>query len=784
MSGNGIKITMRSDSSQSEIAIDKLEAKIAKLEGVIAKMTGTSTASGKKLGDSWTNAKRDVDKYTKALKDATTGQARLAASADLANAKLKFASADLKYKRYAGEAKVVVPPPPLGSLASLKSERDNARQIAETATSFQEFEKAAAHVRTLTAEIQRYQGVLSGKATKPAKLISAVDISSVEGLTQKLKYLEKQMSKAGAGTAEFKRLTGEVAKTKAQLAALGSEAEKASAALSKGATAPAGSFARLDYELKKAKADIQMLTFGTQEYISKSMQVGRIEEHWKRVDAAMNRTVKTQKGMSSISGTLIGQATTLASTYLGMHQVVQMMTTEWKKQRDLQLAIAAEGRSLEDEIVQQIPNIGLENMANVKKFAIDGAGDVLAKPQKTMSLVGAAMSTGVDDVEDAKKLAAAALRMNAGNAELAKEMMMAGIATAKISGTKDYQGAMGQVRSMSAVSQSVDEDEFLNNATGAMASLTRNRRNTDGMSTERAWEMLTIAGRIKFDKEGSTSANAMQSVMDYMDDVQLREKRKLRSGAVSKIDKKDIDAFNAARDPDEKFRMATENPEIRNQILESQKKGGGRNLFLALTSGDKDIVDLVSQVEKAVLSIKEGGDEFKKVVDAIPSLVPNLVAGQKVVAGDAKALIGDEKTVTKATARAIYDTVWNGGQIGDQKVEPVNLTGWDMGERFQMADNMRATRWARGAGRINDGGNDSTDMRDALARKAAFERTQGNTVAAQQLQSRSDAINGLILEELKRLNAQVAGNKAPPPARPAQAPPVVRAPVAPGAVAP
>lgn len=600
---------------------------------------------------------------------------------------------------------------------------------------------------------------------------------SEEGLQKQIEFLEGKRGKLGPG-AEFDRLNGIIAKLQVRLKAVRDDAKKAGEALSEAATAPIGSFRRVEYELKKAKEQLELLTFGTKEYIQQSKKVDSIAAEYRKLDKDINKVVKAQKESGGLMGTITGQAKTLVMTYVGMHEVVSQITQEWEKQRQIQLDIAERGLGVEGALVQQAANIGVENIPAVKEWVRNNQVDLLGSQKDIVTLIGSAVSGGAAEIEDAMKVTAAAMKMNVGNVEMANEMLQGGITIGRLNNSNDFESAFGQLRSSSKASQAVNEAEFIGNVLGKAAALTRGRKNMDGMTTERSLEFITAASRIQVDRTGDTSSTNMASIFQRMDEFVPELKKTLKDKTVSKVDQATINAFMASRSFDEKLRMLQSNRDLGNQFIDRQKTGGPKELAFALIQNSQATAQIMKESADAVVSFADGAKVFQQAVVEARAMVPNLVAAQVAGAGAEQATSGDRDRLM-ATARARWDSIWNGGtDANGNKVSPVNLTGWDAPDRlFSWYDRFTMNN-QRAIGIGDPNGNSVTDMMLSLQKLIATERKWGNELAVGQLQAQLEALK-IIAEEIKRLNSNVEGRQVPPPVNraPALPRPAARAPV-------
>lgn len=590
---------------------------------------------------------------------------------------------------------------------------------------------------------------------------------SEEGLQKQIEFLEGKRGKLGPG-AEFDRLNGIIAKLQVRLKAVKDDAKKAGEALSEAATAPIGSFRRVEYELKKAKDELEMLTYGTKEYIAQSRKVDEIAAAYRKLDKDINKTVKAQKESNGIAGAIKGQLTSLTAQYIGIHEVVSLITQEWEKQKQIQFDIAARAMTSEGALVAQSANIGVENIATVRDWARGNQVDLLSSQADLINLVGSAVSGGAAKIDDAMNVTAAAMRMNVGNIEMANEMLQGGITIGRLNNSNDFEAAFGQLRSSSKASQAVNEAEFIGNVLGKAAALTRGRKNMDGMTTERSLEFITAASRIQVDRTGDTSSTNMASIFQRMDEFVPELKKTLKDKTVSKVDKATIDTFMASRSFDEKLRMLQSNRDLGNQFIDKQKTGGPKELAFTLIQNSQATAQIMKESSEAVVSFADGAKVFQDAVANIRKEVPNLVV-QKQSETTVENMSSDAVSKTLASARVVWENSW----------KDINRTGPD--PLFKANEEARVII---GKMLSPDGNKPLTEIEEmvkSLKYQAKVQRlTYGDERSALALEAQL-AIMRDLLETMKGLRQDVAVRPAAPPVnrapaipRPAPRAPAVR----------
>jgi hypothetical protein len=628
-------------------------------------------------------------------------------------------------------------------------------------------------------ELRQIEAMLKRINAKPMK---AVELGSPKALQQQIKYLQAEMAKIGAGP-QWDNLNAKLAAAKTQLGGMQQKSRDAEKALSQAATAPMGSWVRLEFELEQAKKELSLLTYGTKEFIAQQAKVAGLQKDWDNVNTAVNKTNKSQSEGSSLLTSLVGQAKSFALTYVGIHQTAQMITTEFNKHREFQLESAKYAAELNRELLKQAPNIDIENVPEVKQFAIANAERLLADPKDVAHLVGVAQSSSAKTLKGAIAGAEASLLMTLGDVAQSEELITGGLMIASLNNSENSKAALGQLRTTSKVSLATDEAQFIGNVLPAITGLSRSTKNVDGITTEQSLELVGAFSRIMGDREGSTTNTNLMSMRTSFDDFNPVRKKKLKDGKISILDQATIDAFNAERDLFARRQMMIDNHELGNQFLNLQKRGGPRNLAQAWLHPTASDQRFMKESQDAIPSFAAGERVFESVVKQARDQNPGLVARQGRSSATVAALSAD-RVALPGEARAGWDSIWN----GDEKNKALNLTGLDWIARMEAGNAMGSQRRKRvdEGLPVNEGDTYRTGVEYLLKREQRMgggsDTSLANIKVLEAMLRSMDAVK----QGIDELNAQVAAGRQGPNAAPrraapgAQAPPVPRVPIAQG----
>lgn len=628
-------------------------------------------------------------------------------------------------------------------------------------------------------ELRQIEVMLKRINAKPMK---AVELGSAKALRQQIKYLEAEMAKIGAGQ-QWNRMNQQLSLAKHGLNEIAERSRNADRALSDAAQAPIGSFANVTYSLERAKHQLTLLTGGTREFLAQQHQVATLQTEWDQLNASVNRTTHAQREGGGVMQTMLGQATALLSSYAGAYQIIATITDEWKKQRDLKLEMSQMGRSMEDVLHRQAVNIGADNLGEAKVWARsnqrrkDNNRGFSASQEGMLDVLGYAMSSGAS-FDVAKRYALDAMEVSKGEAELAKERVLAGVSIAKKNNSKNLMAGMGQYDAAAQMAQGADNIAFIQNTMDKMAVVTNGTRNLNPMTSEQALEWFTTGTRVMTDSTGEETAGNIARAYVDMSDFNPKTKFKAKNGEILRTEQAKIDQLMAMRDFTDrmKFIAMPGNESLARQYEDSGRKGMPRNMLGVINSSQQWQKEL--RVSEAAIPAFADSEAFaRKNATKLKTATPIDTAERDLQASDQFA-----KTAPEAQPFAKAVATWTDMFEGSRRV---NFTGIDSIQRIASYRN----RTAEVAGMMTASPGTSMERAEIIAMISETEKLRkredwlGNSVAAKSLEGSRDVLVDM-LEQLRKLNASVESAKNRPADRltnvdpKLRVPPVPRVPIA------
>lgn len=652
------------------------------------------------------------------------------------------------------------------------------------------YKNMLAELTQIEAALKRIKD-LQKQATSSSKPMAAVELGSAKALTQQIKYLKAEMSKVGAGP-QWDTLNAKLAKAQTELDGMAKKADEAKKSLSEAATAPHGSWVRLDYELEKAKDELSKLTFGTKEFLAQQSKVRLLQYEWDQVNTAVNKTMKSQKDSNGLMGSLVGQAKTLALTYFGVHQAMQKVTSEYNKWKAFELSVANKGIELEAQIVKQSANIDATDRPAAKQWALDNAGALMSKPEDSYEVLGVALSSGGETLARSKKLAESVLPLTVGDKEQAIGLAIASGVITSENQSDNYKAGTMQIRQFGQRSMGIDEKQFDENTMKAMAAKMRNGRKVDGMSSERVLEDIAEASHIVKDIAGDKSATALISELGAFDDFTAKAKGKLKDKTRFSVDPAIVKQFNESRDYDERKKLLQQNKGLGDQFIDTTRRGLPRAMVIGMLDTSPKAEEKRAWIKEGIDNFNVAGGKWDAEAQNIRESVPQLVE-RRTREAEASAARQRGSKALEGEAWATYDALLNGEGA-------VNLTGIDeiprakaevAMQQYNMemrkknmaaltAAGVPADQWAGHP--LNRNGNQAGMFRRGVGVLLQEEKAAGgefkNPVVYDILQKTYESLQRQE-KQLEQLNAQVAAGKGNPPAGPRAVAPVAKAPPVP-----
>jgi tetrahydromethanopterin S-methyltransferase subunit G len=422
---------------------------------------------------------------------------------------------------------------------------------------------------------------------------------------------------------ELERISTRFDKQEAQLQKLATTSKKS-------ADAAAGSFNKLEQELKDNEVALKKIEVGTKAFDAQK----------KKVDDLRKSLASTKSEMASAAGfgekaigTGIDKLAGLAVGLASINTIVNALVSELEKAKEIRLDSAMMAKSVEQALVDMAPNLaGLgpadqvlpEAKVIIEKTALDLGVDQVA----LANLVGVAVSAGANDLKQAIELSTIGLKLTAGDAQKAVTIVGGMLDIAGKANSKNFEGAMGQAFQSMGQARATNFAMFAENMGPGVAAATRDMPRMKGMTTEQALETISVFTQILGDQTGAKSSTILNQYFARLGDFVPQRSAKLDDGRTANVTQAEIDRFVAEKDYAKKKELMRVSPGIMDQFVDTQREGNAKGTIREFIEGSERVNQWLTKAEAAVTSLDDAAKVTQTFYGAIQDLAPAVTSSR------------------------------------------------------------------------------------------------------------------------------------------------------------
>jgi hypothetical protein len=453
------------------------------------------------------------------------------------------------------------------------------------------------------------------------------------------------------------RLEGKFDKQERQL-------EKLTTTSKKNAEAAAGSFNALEQELKQAEAALKGMAAGTDAFAAQKRKVDALRDSLKQAKGSIQQAAG---GFGTKLSEGVGQIKNMVAGMFTLQAVVSAISSELEKVSQLRLQAAEQSRTFEDAVRRMTLNVGAENAPRAQQMVLQQAPLLGVDPSGLADMIGAAISGGAKDVEEAMRLSSDVLKLTAGNVQDAMPILSGMLTIAGATGNRDFQAIMGQLSQFQAAGRGGDLAQTINNLSTSLAAVNTRGERIQALGSERTLELAATISQILQDERGAITGTTLRQLMQRMDMFVAKPETKLDDGTVSRLTKAQVEGFNQLGTLDERIAAMRATPELARQFLSTLEINEGTAAIRQIVTGD---VNALREEQKAAGLIggqAAGKQEF------------NNLTGQ--IAEQTKLSRAQAKSEAVARVGQIQGGRSESGQVAETVAnlfETINLPGIDM----------------------------------------------------------------------------------------------------------
>jgi len=444
----------------------------------------------------------------------------------------------------------------------------------------------------------------------------------------------------------------------------------------KGAVEVAGSFNKLEQELKENEAALKRLVIGTKTFDEQRKKVDQLRTSLK---GAKGELTQLGGGISSALSGAVAKVGALAAGMLSFQMIVTAVTTELEKVKQLKLDAAGTTRTLEQALADVGQNIGGAAVPEARAMILDQAPKLGVTQEGLADILGVAISAGAKDLKEAMALASASLKLTVGDAAKARALVGGTLDVASLGGSKNFEGALGQLLQTQSQVRSTNLSEFSANIGPGLAAATADLSQQKGVSTERGMEIASVISQIIKDQTGSNTATTMRMMFTRMGGFVPEREAKLDDGGKAKVSAADITTFRSLKTFDERLKMMQDVSAIGAQFLETQRESIGKVAIAEIIQRSGRAVAFEDKAKQNITGIDQAQGFFAELQTVLVGETAQLAAERKAQANVAVAQVAGVRDLEGTVLKIVEDTL-----------SKVNLSGLDMDTNFKINNRMRA----------------------------------------------------------------------------------------------
>jgi hypothetical protein len=420
----------------------------------------------------------------------------------------------------------------------------------------------------------------------------------------------------------------------------------------KGADAAAGSFNKLEQELKQNEVALAGLQIGTKAFADQKKKVDELRASFNGAKQAM---ASNQSALSALGNTAVQKLGGLAAGMTAFKMVLEAAIAELEKAQQVRLKASTTMQSVEGAIAEMALNIGADNVAQARGMIEQNAPQMGVTQEGLASMLAAGISGGAKDLDEALKLSSATLKLTAGDAQKAIPIMSGMLTMASTTGNRDFESTLGQLSQFQEAARGEDLAVSINNMATAMAAANTDGERIAALGSERTLEMASVMSQLLQDKDMSVTGTTMRQMFSKMDTFIPKTSTTLDDGTKSRLDRDAIEAFSKLGTLDERMQAMRTNPEIAKQFLSTIEENQGKSAVRQLVTGTDKAIELEKAAAAIVTSQEGARKDFDALVTVIAENTKNLQAANKSKAADqvTDAKLALEGSIIEAFNRAV-----------------------------------------------------------------------------------------------------------------------------------
>jgi hypothetical protein len=356
----------------------------------------------------------------------------------------------------------------------------------------------------------------------------------------------------------------------------------------KGADSVAGSFNKLEQELKDGENALKRMTIGTKDFTDQKAKVDALRESVNGAKGALGSAVAQQSGAANVVDRFTSAIGGTVSTFLGIGSIVASLQKDLeniaRKRENERLAEVDFGTALAARTISNLPE---NERAAVKPLALNVADEIGANPGAVVEALGELRSTGAQDLLEAASFLREAANAFPQDLAAAKGIARAALIEAGATGNRDAKQVIGGTIAAQSVSLTKSPEEFAKAFGSNIASSVSVYKQTP----ERAREEAAIFSLLET-RGAEVAADAQRSFYTQISNFVPKTSAELKTGEKSNLGVDVVKSFMDANFSDRQT-MLEQNAELRKQFVDRLQETGRTAIIRRLqpTNEDRGIIE-------------------------------------------------------------------------------------------------------------------------------------------------------------------------------------------------
>ena len=456
--------------------------------------------------------------------------------------------------------------------------------------------------------------------------------------------------------------------------------QKISDTSKKSADAAAGSFNKLEQELKQAEAALKGLTVGTAAFDAQKKKVTELASAFSKVKTE----VKGASGeLGGIMSKGVAQLAQVAGGMQALHMLGQALVAELEKVKQLRLDAATTTRSVEQSIAAMALNIGADNVAEARQLIEQKSPEFGVTQEGLANLIASAISGGAKDLQEAVNLSELTLKLTAGDAQKAAPIMSGMLTLASTTGNRNFGQVLGQLSQFQEAARGEDLATSINNMSTAMAAANARGERVQALGGERTLELSSVISQVLQDPRMSVTGTTLRQMVQNMDTFIPQAEATLDDGTKSTLDAGTIAAFNQLNTIDARMKTMRSNAELAKQFLSTIENNEGKVAIRELVTGSARVREMERAAAGIVTPDAQAGVDFQKLISVISENTLLSQAENRAAANLQRREAGSDRSIEGQAIKIVESTL-----------DKINLSGLDMETRKKIQWGMEAAMLA------------------------------------------------------------------------------------------